>query len=34
VWREGQEKMLEVYRHARLSELRLPDEPMVSLGVR
>jgi Rrf2 family protein len=34
VWRQGQEKMLEVYRHARLSELRLPDEPMVSLGAR
>jgi Rrf2 family protein len=35
VWREGQEKMLEVYRQAKLSGLRLPGaaEPeVVSLG--
>jgi len=31
VWREGQEKMLEVYRQAKLAALRLPD-PVVSLG--
>jgi Rrf2 family protein len=29
VWREGQEKMLEVYRRARLSALRLPGEQQV-----
>jgi Rrf2 family protein len=35
VWREGQEKMLEVYRQARLSELRLPgDQGIVRLGLR
>jgi Rrf2 family protein len=35
VWREGQEKMLEVYRNAKLAELRLPPEAtasVVSLG--
>jgi Rrf2 family protein len=34
VWRLGQEKMLEVYREAKLSELRLPPDSadMVSLG--
>ena len=31
VWREGQERMLEVYRQAKLASLRLP-EPVVSLG--
>src|SRR5512147_570218 len=35
VWREGQEKMLEVYRQARLSQLRLPeDQAVVQLGLR
>ncbi|MBI5069644.1 MAG: Rrf2 family transcriptional regulator [Deltaproteobacteria bacterium] len=35
VWREGQEKMLEVYRQARLSQLRLPeDQGVVQLGLR
>jgi Rrf2 family protein len=35
VWRQGQERMLEVYRQARLSGLRLPadSEEMVSLGL-
>jgi Rrf2 family protein len=34
VWRSGQEKMLEVYRSAKLSELRLPADSadVVSLG--
>jgi len=35
VWRLGQEKMLEVYRQSKLSELRLPVAPeseVVSLG--
>jgi len=34
VWREGQEKMLEVYRHAKLADIRLPGEPqdIVNLG--
>jgi Rrf2 family protein len=34
VWREGQEKMLEVYRQAKLSDIRLPGNPrdLVSLG--
>lgn len=34
VWREGQEKMLEVYRRSRLSALRLPGGPddVVALG--
>jgi len=31
VWREGQERMLEVYRQAKLATLRLPD-PVVILG--
>lgn len=35
VWREGQEKMLQVYREARLSSLRLPAEQgVVRLGLR
>lgn len=33
VWRQGQEKMLEVYRQAKLEGLRLPPDPeVVSLG--
>jgi Rrf2 family protein len=35
VWRAGQEKMLEVYRQAKLSDLRMPAEPaleVVNLG--
>lgn len=34
VWRRGQEKMLEVYRDAKLSELRLPADStdVVNLG--
>jgi Rrf2 family protein len=34
VWREGQERMLEVYRQARLSDLRLPADSaeVVQLG--
>ena len=31
VWREGQEKMLEVYRQAKLADIRLPPEPVVNL---
>ncbi len=35
VWREGQEKMLQVYRQARLSELKLREEQeVVRLGLR
>jgi len=35
VWREGQEKMLQVYRQSRLSELKLRDEEqVVRLGLR
>jgi hypothetical protein len=34
VWKLGQEKMLEVYRDAKLSELRLPPDSadVVNLG--
>jgi len=35
VWREGQEKMLQVYRQARLSDLKLREEQeVVRLGLR
>jgi len=35
VWREGQEKMLQVYRGARLSDLKLREEQeVVRLGLR
>jgi Rrf2 family protein len=39
VWKAGQERMLDVYRHAKLSELTLkPDDPgqvgLVQLGAR
>lgn len=35
VWREGQEKMLQVYRQSRLSELKLHEaQEVVRLGLR
>jgi Rrf2 family protein len=34
VWRLGQEKMLEVYRQSKLSDLKLPPEDVVQLGLR